>query len=155
MGIMGPELPSALLGVAARGERWEKKCSLPEPSCPGHYDYDAAEAEICRVFMETCQALHTMCTLPSITNARYPKAMWTHVVPLALEGPGARRSLELPTPGQVSVKRSESTEEASSNWVAHFDDAQPRKGFGDGVLLVSPMGQIHKYVIQLALPREG
>jgi hypothetical protein len=55
----------------------------------------------------------------------------------------------------VTVRRSESTKEASGNWVAHFDDAQSQEGLGADVLLVSPMGQIHKYVNQLASPREG
>jgi ribonuclease HI len=54
----------------------------------------------------------------------------------------------------VAVRRSESTKEAFGNWVAHFDDAQSREGLEAGVLLVSPMGQIHKYVNQLASPRE-
>jgi hypothetical protein len=68
-------------------------------------------------------------------------------VPLELEGPGPGTYPKLRAPGQVAVKRSESTEEASGNWVAHLDDTQSRENLGAGVLLVSPMGQIHKYVI--------
>jgi ribonuclease HI len=46
-------------------------------------------------------------------------------------------------------------EGASSGLVAHFEGAQSREGLGVGVLLVSPMGQVHKYIIQLAFPRES
>jgi hypothetical protein len=52
--------------------------------------------------------------------------------------------------GQSSRK-----EEAYSNWVAYFNNAQSWEGTGAGVLLVSPTGQLHKYAIQLAFPREG
>jgi ribonuclease HI len=55
----------------------------------------------------------------------------------------------------VSARRSEPEKEASGNWVAYFDGAQSREGLGTDVLLVSPMGQHHNFVIQLTFPREG
>jgi hypothetical protein len=66
---------------------------------------------------------------------------------LNLEGPGAGSSPELPAPGQAPLGRSESEEEASGNWVAHFDNTQSWEGMGAGVLLVSPTGQLCKYAI--------
>jgi hypothetical protein len=92
---------------------------------------------------------------PCIANARYPRAGRTRVAPLTLEGPGARSSPELPASGQVSARESEPEEEAFGNSVAHFDRAQSQEDLGACVLLVSPTGQLHKYVIQLAFPREG
>jgi hypothetical protein len=107
------------------------------------------------VFTENRQPLHAMWAVPCIANACYPKAVRTRMVSLALEGPRAGSSPELAAPGQVAVRRLESMEEASGNWVAHFNGPQSREGLGAGVLLVSPMGQIHKYVIQLTFPQQG
>jgi hypothetical protein len=73
--------------------------------------------------------------------------MQTRVVPINLEGPGAGSSREQPAIGQASFGRSELEEEASVNWVAHFDSTQSGEVMGAGVLLVSPMGQLQKYVI--------
>jgi hypothetical protein len=67
---------------------------------------------------------------------------------LCLEGPGAGSTGELPAPDQEPLERSKSKEEASSNWVAHFDSAHFQQ-------LFSPTGQLRKYAIQLAFPREG
>jgi hypothetical protein len=89
------------------------------------------------VFTETRQVLRVV---PYIMNAGYPRAVWTHVAPLCLEGPGTGSSPELPALGQAPLERSESKEEASGNWVALFDNAQSREGMGAGVLLVSPIG---------------
>jgi hypothetical protein len=72
---------------------------------------------------------------------------WNHY---ALKDRGTGSSPELPAPGQAPLGRSESEEEASGNWVAHFDNTQSREGMEAGVLLVSPMGELHKYTIQLA-----
>jgi hypothetical protein len=75
------------------------------------------------------------------------------MAPLCLEGPGAGSSNELPALGQEPLERSESKEEASGNWVAHFDSAQSQEGMWAGVLLVSPTDQLRKYTIQLVFPR--
>jgi hypothetical protein len=40
--------------------------------------------------------MHAMLAVPYIANACYPRAMQTRVVPLDLEGPGARSSLIRP-----------------------------------------------------------
>jgi ribonuclease HI len=74
---------------------------------------------------------------------------------LDLKGPKARGSPEQLGPGQAQARRQEQEEEDPSNWVAYFDGAQSWEGLGVGVLLVSPTGQHHKYIIQLAFPREG
>jgi hypothetical protein len=99
--------------------------------------------------------MHAIWATPCIINAGYPRAVQTRVAPLCLEELGAGSSPELPAPGQAPLEKSESKEEASANWVTHFDSAQSREGMGAGVLLVSPTGQLRKYAIQLAFRREG
>jgi hypothetical protein len=138
--LAGPIPPLALLSTAGQGHRWERKRSFPEPSRPGHLDLDAVEAEIRRVFSETRQKLHTLLAVPCIANTGYPRAVRTHVAPINLKGPGAGSSPELPALRQASFGGSEPEEEASGNWVAHFNSAQSREGLGVGVLLVSPTG---------------
>jgi hypothetical protein len=128
--LAGPILPVAPLSTAGQGQHWERKRSFPEPSRPGHWDFYTAEAEICWVFRETRQALHTMWAVPYIANACYPRAVQTRVVPLTLEGPGAGSPPELPALGQASFGRSEREEGAPGNWVAHFDSAQSWEGLG-------------------------
>jgi hypothetical protein len=105
--LAGPISPSALLSTTGQGQRWERKHSFPKPSCPGHWDLDAVEAEICRVFTKTRQKLHAMWVVPCIANVRYPRAVQTGVAPINLEGPGPRSSPELPALGQASFGRSE------------------------------------------------
>jgi hypothetical protein len=128
--LAGPPPPSAPLSNAGQGQRWEWKHSSLEPSRPGHWDFDAAEAEIGWIFMETCQKLRALWAVPCIVNASYPRAVRTRMAPLCLEGPGAGSSNELPAPSREPLERSESWEEASGNWVAHFDNAQSWKGMG-------------------------
>jgi hypothetical protein len=70
-------------------------------------DLDAAEAEIHQVFAKTRQKLHTLWAVPYIANAGYPRAVRTRVALINLEGPGARRSPELPVLGQASFGGSE------------------------------------------------
>jgi hypothetical protein len=94
--LAGPPPSSAPLSAVGQGQCWERKRSSPEPSWPGHWDLDAMEAEIRRVFMETRQVLHAVWAMPCIVNAGYPRAVRTRVAPLCLEGPGARSSNELP-----------------------------------------------------------
>jgi hypothetical protein len=105
--------------------------------------------------METRQALHAIGVVPYIATPSYPRAVRTRVAPLDLGELGAGGSPELPGLGQVSFKRTEPEKEASGNWVAYIDGAQSREGLGDGVLLVSPTGQHHKYIIQLDFPGKG
>jgi hypothetical protein len=136
--LVEPLPPSAPLSIAGQGQRWERKSSSPEPSRPGHWDLDTAEADIRRVLTETRQVLHTISTTPCIVNMGYPRAVWTRVAPLCLEGLGAGSSLELPALGQAPLERSESKKEAFGNWVAHFDNAQSREGMG-WVCFCSPL----------------
>ena len=44
--------------------------------------------------------------------------------------------------------------EASRNWIMYFDGAFSLQGAGAGVLLVAPIGERLKYVIQMHFPRE-
>jgi hypothetical protein len=99
----GSKLRLALLGIAARDQRWEKKRSFSEPSHPGHWDLDAAEEEVRRVFTETHQALHAMWAAPCIANSSYSRVVRARVAPLNLEGLVVGSSPKLPAPGQVSV----------------------------------------------------
>jgi hypothetical protein len=99
----GSELRLAPLGVVARDQRWEKKRSFLEPSHPGHWDLDAAEEEVHRVFTETHQALHAVWAAPCIANSSYSRVVRACVAPLNLEGLGAGSSPKLPALGQVSV----------------------------------------------------
>jgi hypothetical protein len=145
--LTGPSPPLAPLSTMGQGQHWERKSSFPEPSRPGHWDLNAAKAEIRWVFTETRQVLHAVWAAPCIVNAGYPRTVQTRVAPLNLEGPGARSSPKLPALGQAPLGRLESEEEASDNLVAHFDSAQSREGMGAGVLLVSPTGQLCKYAI--------
>jgi hypothetical protein len=69
------------------------------------------------VFTETRQALHSMWAVPCITNTRYPRAMWTLVTPINLDGLGSGSSPELPASGQVTTRELEPEEEAFGNWV--------------------------------------
>jgi hypothetical protein len=113
--LAGPPPSSAPLSDAGQGQRWEQKRSSPKPSRPGHWDFDAAEAEIARIFTETSQKRRALLEVPCIINAGYPRALRTCVAHLCLEGPGAGSTDELPAPGQKPLERSESNEEASGN----------------------------------------
>jgi hypothetical protein len=106
--LTGPPPPSDPLSNAGQGQHWEWKRSSLEPSQPGHWDFDAAEAEIGRIFAKTCQKLRALWAVPCIVNAGYPRAVRTRMAPLCLEGPGAGSSNELLAPGREPLERSES-----------------------------------------------
>ena len=59
-----------------------------------------------------------------------------------------------PTPDEEIPETSIPVKEARNEWLMYFDGAFSLQGAGAGVLLVAPIGEHLKYVIQMHFPRE-
>jgi hypothetical protein len=98
------ELRPAPLEGAARDLGWAKKHSSLEPFGPDHWDFDAAEEQIRRVFTETYNTLHAMWAVPCITTLSYPRAVQTRMAPLDLEEPKDGGFPEQSNPDQAPAR---------------------------------------------------
>jgi hypothetical protein len=113
----GAEPCSASQEGASREPCSARKHSSPEPSGPGHRDFDVAEEEIRWVFEVTYRALHALWVVPSITSSSYPRALRTRTTPLNLGIPRTGGLPEQPGSGLVPMERRELGEENPANWV--------------------------------------
>jgi hypothetical protein len=128
--LTGPPPGSAPLSTVGQGQRWERKRCSPKPSQLEHWDFDAAEAEICRIFAETRQKLHTLWAVPCIINASYPRVVRTRVATLCLEGPGAGSSNELTAPGQGHLRDQSPRKKLPATGLPTLIALSPEKAWG-------------------------